>query len=188
MIGLLALCGDPDRRLRLRSSAGPATTRWSRREVMRNRELHRLLRRRSSSCRRPSSPRCSTCRSSWRSSSATRRSEAGRRACCRCSATFAARLLRRRAALRPVRSQAARWSSGRPASPWSGAHPLLAVDEGSGYDSLIAGMVDPRDRDRQLLPDGDDGRGDLGRRIADQPRRRRSSTCSRSPAARSASA
>ena len=30
----------------------------------------------------------------------------------------------------------------------------------------------PRDRDRQLLPDRDHRRGDLGRRIADQPRRR----------------
>ena len=53
-----------------------------------------------------------------------------------------------------------------------GAVPLLA-----GRRRLrlrLAGRRDgrARDRDRQLLPDRDDRRGDLGRQLADQPRRR----------------
>ena len=46
------------------------------------------------------------------------------------------------------------------------------VDAGSSYGSLVAGMVVLGRRHRQLLPDRDHRRGHLGRRIADQPRRR----------------
>ena len=58
-----------------------------------------------------------------------------------------------------------------PASP-SARSSSPYVDDGSGYGALVPGDGHARDRDRQLLPDRDDRRGHLGRRIADQPRRR----------------
>ena len=46
------------------------------------------------------------------------------------------------------------------------------VDVGLGLRLADRRDADPRARGRQLLPDGDHRRGHLGRRIADQPRRR----------------
>ena len=80
------------------------------------------------------------------------------------------RLLRRRPALRAARGQAA--GGGRRGLHHDRALPLLA-----GRLRLRLRLADPRhgrarDRDRQLLPDRDNGRRHLGRRIADQPCRR----------------
>ena len=79
-------------------------------------------------------------------------------------------LVRRRPPLQPPRGEAARRHRGR-------LHHDRAVRVLAGRCRLrlrLAGRRDdrPRDRDRDLLSDRDHRRGDLGRRIADQPRRR----------------
>ena len=84
--------------------------------------------------------------------------------------TFAARLLRRRPALQPARGEAAgrlrrRLHHDRPVPLLAGRRRLRLRLAGRRHGRA-------RDRDRQLLPDRDHGRRHLGRRIADQPRRR----------------
>ena len=85
-------------------------------------------------------------------------------------ATFAARLLRRRARSTTGSGRSCWPCSAPPASPsrrsssrWSTRLGLRLADRRHGR---------ARDRDRQLLPDRDHRRRHLGRRIADQPRRR----------------
>ena len=160
--------GGPDRRLRAdrapRRHARPGPARGDA-----QRELHAPPAWRSSSCRRPSSPRCSTCRSSCRSSSATRRWKPGVG-----MLPFLGHL-RRSSPSSPGRSTTgsgrSRWRSSAPPASRR-AVPLLAGRRRLGLRLADRRHGRARDRDRQLLPDRDHRRRHLGRRIADQPRRR----------------
>ena len=80
------------------------------------------------------------------------------------------RLLRRRPPLQPARGEGA----GRLRRRLHHPRALPLLDGRQRLELRLAGPRDgrPRGRDRQLLPDRDHGRGHLGRRIPDQPRRR----------------
>ena len=168
VIGAAGAGRGPDRRLRAARAARRRRTRWCRARSCATAASPPPASR-SSSCRRPSSPRCSTCRSSWRSSSATRRWRPGSGSSPSSASSPSSPSSPGRSTTASARS---RWpSSAPPASP---SRPFLfsQVDAGSSYGSLVPGHGRARGRDRQLLPDRDDRRRHLGRRLPDQPRRR----------------
>ena len=137
VIGAAGAGGDPGRRLRAdrapRRRARPGAAGGDA-----QRELHAPPAWRSSSCRRPSSPRCSTCRSSCRSSSATRRWRPGS-GCCPSSAPSPS------SPSSPGRSTTgsgrSRWPCSAPPASRSPRSSSRRSTRDSGYGSLVPGMV-----------------------------------------------